>query len=649
MQLVHLVVCVSSLILDTSTTNERVAPSVRMPVMKLAVQSKSEICRHCCGIFFFFCISPSSQCAYEDVLTPAKAQFLLGVLKQASEFLSSALYVERFQQSMLKLIPISDESSELCDQPGLAVPPDYIINGLFDVDLVIFVTTWPARRSVRGFAQPCLYSDVNGRPVAGYINFSPRKLDSVATSFPTAIHELFHVLGFKRSIFPTFRDSNYTELKENFILGMDVLSRETLVTANAVERARAHFDCPELNGVPLENKNSDPGDHWEKTSLGDDLMTAALAPRFPPLSHITLGALADSGWYRVDYRRSSTFLFGSRQGCTFLSQPCSMRINDGYSECVAPTSCAFDQRSYGSCPNASVYSGPCLIPDTSVSCIDGVDPSTGAVLDKGDVVGPEVRCFMNKPAGGSLRANCLRHRCVDNQLSVELGGSWYMCSEAARIVSTTGGGELQCPASGDLCCPCTGSSLCLRGRCACNAGLRGRQLHHAAAAADRQPRRGSAAGRAQASQSDCRRAVDGRWRRHARARSDHWHRGRRRRLYDTLLCNFGALCALATPAAAGQCGVGGAGRPRHYAGERHHETRACANAARHRRVGSEAERIAADTQPQRQRSEGSQSDAQRGAQWHSRRRVMNGFSTVRSNGHNCGVAQRVTAAAAAAQ
>jgi hypothetical protein len=225
--------------------------------------------------------------------------------------------------------------------------------------------------------------------------------------------------------------------------------------------------------VPLENKNSDPGDHWEKTSLGDDLMTAALAPRFPPLSHITLGALADSGWYRVDYRRSSTFLFGSRQGCTFLSQPCSMRINDGYSECVAPTSCAFDQRSYGSCPNASVYSGPCLIPDTSVSCIDGVDPSTGAVLDKGDVVGPEVRCFMNKPAGGSLRANCLRHRCVDNQLSVELGGSWYQCSEAARIVSTTGGGELQCPASGDLCCPCTGSSLCLRGRCACNAGYEG--------------------------------------------------------------------------------------------------------------------------------------------------------------------------------
>lgn len=413
------------------------------------------------------------KCAYEDVLTPAKAQFLLGVIKQASEFLSSALYVERRDMGVLRLQAVSDESSELCDRPGLAIPPDYIANGLFDVDLVIFVTTWPARRSVRGFAEPCLYDDVSGRPIAGYINFSPRKLDSVATSFPTAIHELFHVLGFKRGIFPTFRDPDYVELKESFILGMDVLTRETLVTTNAVARARAHFDCPTLVGVPLENKNGDPGDHWDKTALGDDLMTAALAPRFPPLSHVTLGALADSGWYRVDYRRSSTFLFGSRQGCSFLSQPCDMRISDGYAECVAPMSCAFDQRSYGSCPNSSVYAGRCLIPDTSVSCFDGVDPSTGAVLDSADAVGPEMRCFMNKPAGGSLRANCLRHRCSGGTLSVEIGNSWYMCSEAARIVSTANGGELQCPASGDLCCTCSGSAICLRGRCACSAGFEG--------------------------------------------------------------------------------------------------------------------------------------------------------------------------------
>ena len=77
--------------------------------------------------------------------------------------------------------------------------------------------------SVRAYADACAYDQNTGRPIAGYINFSPSKLDAVATSFPTAIHELFHVLGFKSNLFETFRDEDYNELKPHFIISQNEL------------------------------------------------------------------------------------------------------------------------------------------------------------------------------------------------------------------------------------------------------------------------------------------------------------------------------------------------------------------------------------------------------------------------------------------
>jgi leishmanolysin len=411
------------------------------------------------------------KCKYEDILTPKKAEFLLGVLRDASEFLSTGLFVERFDRA-LKLV--TGDNVNLCDVTQLPVPPEYIGAGVSDADLVIFVTTWPANPRVRGFAQPCLFDEQSGRPIAGYINFNPAKLDSVATMFPTGIHELFHVLGFKRNVFTTFRfGPDYMQLKESFIIALATQQRESLVTKNALQRAREHFECPALAGVPLESKNGDVGDHWEKTTLGDELMTAALAPRFPPLSHMTLAAFEDSGWYRVDYRRASRFVYGRGQGCAFLDVPCDMRTVDGYGACVAKTSCAFDQSSYGTCPKSNAFLGPCLVPDTTVSCAQGVEQSTGAVVDPADIIGADSRCFMSKLVGDELHANCLRHRCADGILSIELFGKWHECGAAPSILAIDGRGELQCPASSDLCCDCPNGGVCLRGKCACPPGFVG--------------------------------------------------------------------------------------------------------------------------------------------------------------------------------
>ena len=47
-----------------------------------------------------------------------------------------------------------------------------------------------------------------------------------------------------------------------------------------LEKARIHFDCPEMMGVPLEITGGDGQAklHWEKTVMGNDYMTASTQP-----------------------------------------------------------------------------------------------------------------------------------------------------------------------------------------------------------------------------------------------------------------------------------------------------------------------------------------------------------------------------------
>ena len=45
-------------------------------------------------------------------------------------------------------------------------------------------------------------------------------------------------------------------------------------------------------------------------------------PRASVVSALTLAALEDSGWYRVEYSQAQPLLHGRRQGCAFLEEPC---------------------------------------------------------------------------------------------------------------------------------------------------------------------------------------------------------------------------------------------------------------------------------------------------------------------------------------
>jgi hypothetical protein len=420
--------------------------------------------------------APRITCAAADVLTVAKAELLSAVLAEASRYLSDTFAVVAPVDGALKLTfaePIADDVERngtatqaqaqaqaptlLCNRPGLTVPSEYVSNGVAGVDLVIFVTTWPVVGGVRGYAEPCQFDASTRRPIAGYINLNPAKLDSLVLTFPTVVHELFHVIGFKASVFPRFVNDFLTPA-----LNLADPAVPLLQSPRVLERARIHFNCSDLQGVPMEPI----ADHWKKTVLGDELMTATLAPRFPPLSYLTLAALEDSGWYAVDYRRASTFAFGRKRGCEFVTGNCESRIIDGYTPCGSlATACAFDQRSYGACPDDSELLGACVLPATTVSCLDG-GPTSAA-----DTIGPDARCF-----GVGKQAQCLLMRCEGpNDLRVTFQGQSYTCvGDTPRIIRLANGAELSCPAATDLCgCACQNGGVCLRGRCVCRSGFDG--------------------------------------------------------------------------------------------------------------------------------------------------------------------------------
>ena len=109
-----------------------------------------------------------------------------------------------------------------------------------------------------------------------------------------------------------------------------------LVTPAAAAAAAAHFACPGLAGAELENQldglfDGDPcspiqGSHWEQRVLDTELMSS-YREHVMLLSNITLAALEDTGWYKVDYSGADVWRknydYGFNQGCAFATGSCS--------------------------------------------------------------------------------------------------------------------------------------------------------------------------------------------------------------------------------------------------------------------------------------------------------------------------------------
>ncbi|KAF0720032.1 Aste57867_611 [Aphanomyces stellatus] len=238
-------------------------------------------------------------------------------------------------------------------------------SGIPNADMVMYIranTTARCTPNVMAYAATC-QRDQNDRPTFGTINFCPSYIDPSSTTGPgferqvmTATHEFGHALGFSAASFALLRREDGTPrtprvgggqfgstspvtgicADSSTVTASSVPSNSTityttmrghaislLTTPTVLAAARAHFDCPSLPGVEIEN--GDPGaclgSHWEERLFGPDLMTPIVNYR-TALSALTLAYFQDSGWYQANFTAAEPLYWGNNQGCPFTTDNC---------------------------------------------------------------------------------------------------------------------------------------------------------------------------------------------------------------------------------------------------------------------------------------------------------------------------------------
>jgi leishmanolysin len=103
-----------------------------------------------------------------------------------------------------------------------------------------------------------------------------------------------HALGFAANVM-----EKYWPIKGSL---KNFSGQNWVVASKVVEYAKTYFNCPSLTRVPFEDERGpgSAGSHWERTTFGNEAMTAADYPG-PVFSRFTLLLFESSGWYYPDY------------------------------------------------------------------------------------------------------------------------------------------------------------------------------------------------------------------------------------------------------------------------------------------------------------------------------------------------------------
>ena len=152
------------------------------------------------------------------------------------------------------------------------------------------------------------------------------------------LHQFTHILGFNKTIF-TSKGLIRTLSTQN---RMNTGSRSKLYFTGsaAINTAKDYFGCTDhLNyldsyGIELDESigqevndgrqevNDGSIIHWSERILLGDYMTTRLYFTEQAISEITLSALVDLGWYRVNYYTGGLMKFGKNRGCEFFTDDC---------------------------------------------------------------------------------------------------------------------------------------------------------------------------------------------------------------------------------------------------------------------------------------------------------------------------------------
>lgn len=262
------------------------------------------------------------------------------IMSKAKEVFEKLIKVRRFKKKL-------QLNTDKCDDGKI---PEFYKEkggGGVDADIVIFVslddTGFYKANKIEAAATYCLQDENSKRPIAGFINFRPnininssRNLDYMIW---LALHEMTHIFVFNDGLYEDFIDENMNNYKFSDIVGSKLLKNNKKInfikTKKLLEKAKKHFNCPDLEGVPLEFMGGagTAGSHWSKRAMNTDYMIGDSYGE-NLISEITLALFEDSGWYKVDYENSNLFLWGKNEGCGFLNmeKKCVREKNYNFNE-----------------------------------------------------------------------------------------------------------------------------------------------------------------------------------------------------------------------------------------------------------------------------------------------------------------------------
>jgi hypothetical protein len=317
-----------------------------------------------------------------------------------------------------------------------------------EADLVIFVlideSGFFAENRIEAAAIHCLQHYETRRPLAGYIQFKQNLnvTNSTALDYMVwlAVHEVSHILAINDALYDDYINAS-TMVPHGYsrIIGKKILPNgkkmNFIRSPKVLEKARSHFNCPTLDGVPLEY-NGGPGtagSHWSKKYMNTDYMIGDSYGE-NLISDITMALFEDSGWYKVDFQMSNLFLWGRGKGCDFFDKKCIERPNNRITTQFPDEFCT--KLNYPTCSVSNVFRGECrarrfkeelntyerYFEDPKVGGVDQLtDKCPIAVEDKGDqsYYGGSCRVGDRSNVNNSLEKVCPECACFMSNLRRE--------------------------------------------------------------------------------------------------------------------------------------------------------------------------------------------------------------------------------------
>ena len=347
-------------------------------------------------------------------------------------------------------------------------------------DLILIFTAEATKEdSFVAWASACQLHRTTLRPTVGRVNMNPYYLSTEPKKFfdqfGTTLHEVYHVLGFSRSLYKYFINPVTMKrrvLTETFIENAVGKFPLIIVTPKVVEFTRRHFNCPKMRGMPVENEGEagSKGSHWEKFLLGNEMMVSDTVAN-PIVSEFSLRLFEDSGWYQINYSMAEPIFWGRNAGCSILDGNCAMHGK----KCITKgeEGCFYDYTFQATC-SSDQFSDMCTFftgTDFNVhDCrvLENRDSDSDAL---GEFFGFKSRCFAGKlAANGYYQGNmCYKATCSKGAINLVIGNSSYQClSSGQKIVPKGMKKYVICPDIKDFCDQLNAScddDCSLNGRC----------------------------------------------------------------------------------------------------------------------------------------------------------------------------------------